>query len=309
MNILQIYRGYGEDNLNPVIDNQVRSIIRIPDANIINFIFPRGGVHYFTHLPALRRVMRTNKIDIVHAHYSFCGIVAKIAALEYPVIVSLMGSDVHGSWVYGVILRFFSKYLWKSTIVKSKQMKAKIPNSILIPNGIDLSHYRPRDFQKSMETTGFTSDVYNIIFVAVNPESSVKNKKLALDAIMNVGSSLKKKIQLHFIANIGYKQMPYYFTAADVLILTSLSEGSPNVIKEAMACNCPIVSTDVGDVADNISGVEGCYVSSFDANEFAGCIHKAVKHAGSALGRESIKHLSSNSVAKQIFRLYKGIHK
>ena len=97
----------------------------------------------------------------------------------------------------------------------------------------------------------------------------------------------------------------YYYNAADVLLLTSLSEGSPNIIKEAMACNCPIVSTDVGDVKENIYNTEGCFISSYDPSDIANKIQKASNYGKSRTnGRENITHLNNNIVAKQILNIY-----
>jgi teichuronic acid biosynthesis glycosyltransferase TuaC len=57
--------------------------------------------------------------------------------------------------------------------------------------------------------------------------------------------------------------------AADLLLLTSLTEGSPQVIKEAMACNCPIVATDVGDIREIIGYTDGCYITTFKPSDVA----------------------------------------
>jgi len=72
------------------------------------------------------------------------------------------------------------------------------------------------------------------------------------------------EIVLHILKDVPYEDIPVYMNASDVLILSSFHEGSPNVVKEAMACNCPIVATNVGDVKWVLGNTEGCYISSFD---------------------------------------------
>ena len=98
-----------------------------------------------------------------------------------------------------------------------------------------------------------------------------------------------------------------YLNAADALVLTSLWEGSPNVIKEAMACNLPIVSTDVGDVKEVIGDTEGCYITSYEPSDVAGKIKLALDFGKRTNGREKIKHLEINTIAKRIIDVYNEV--
>jgi teichuronic acid biosynthesis glycosyltransferase TuaC len=82
-----------------------------------------------------------------------------------------------------------------------------------------------------------------------------------------------------------------------------LHEGSPNVIKEAMACNCPIVSTDVGDVKEVIGETEGCFISSFEAKDIATKLQLAINF-GRTKGRQNISKLESHKIAKEIEKIY-----
>ena len=111
---------------------------------------------------------------------------------------------------------------------------------------------------------------------------------------------------------IAHDLIPKYFDACDLLVFTSLAEGSPNVIKEAMACNIPIVSTDVGDVKWLIDGVEGCYLSSFIPNDVANKLKSALEYSGifgRTKGRERIIDLGldSKTVAEKIIKVYRSL--
>ena len=94
--------------------------------------------------------------------------------------------------------------------------------------------------------------------------------------------------------------------AADLLLLTSLWEGSPNIVKEAMACNCPIVTTDVGDVRTVFGNIEGCFISNFDSDDVANKIERAILFGLRTEGRKKIidNELDSGSIAKKIIDLY-----
>ena len=98
--------------------------------------------------------------------------------------------------------------------------------------------------------------------------------------------------------------------SCDALLMTSRTEGSPQVVKEAMACGCPIVSVDVGDVAERISGVEGSYiVNSREPKDIATALEKAIAFDGKTNGREKILEygLTNELVAKQILGIYEDI--
>ena len=109
--------------------------------------------------------------------------------------------------------------------------------------------------------------------------------------------------------NIDQEKLNLYYNAVDCLIPTSKYEGSPNVIKEAMACNCPIVSTDVGDVKWVIGETEGCYICSFEPEDVAEKIQKALNFGKRTNGRQRIMDLGldSGSVAEKLHSLYREI--
>jgi glycosyltransferase involved in cell wall biosynthesis len=98
-----------------------------------------------------------------------------------------------------------------------------------------------------------------------------------------------------------------YLNACDVLVFSSLQEGSPNIIKEALACNCPIVATDVGDVSERIRNIPGCYIADFTPGDFSCNIVKALDFNGRTNGRASLKNLSTEKVAFDIKRIYTQI--
>lgn len=269
----------------------------------------KGIKGYIKYAFELRKFLKKNKYDIIHAHYSLSGFCATLAGAK-SLIVSLMGSDVMASNSYSKLIEFCSKFFWKATIVKSDVMNKnlKLSNLHIIPNGVNLSLFKPIDKQKAREELNFIEDKKYIIFVS-NPERYEKNYKLAESAVLALN---EKSVELLPVFNMEHEKIVKFMHAADALIFTSLWEGSPNVIKEAMACNCPIVSVDVGDVKEVIEGVENCYLAEYDAKDIADKLKLVLANNGKRTnGREKILKmgLDSESVAKRIISVYKSVVK
>ncbi|MCI0818026.1 MAG: glycosyltransferase, partial [Chloroflexi bacterium] len=98
--------------------------------------------------------------------------------------------------------------------------------------------------------------------------------------------------------------VPTYMNAADVLLLTSDAEGSPMVVKEAMACNVPVVSTAVGDVAEVIGGTEGCHITSQDPAEVVEKLKAALAFGRRTNGREAVKRMELDEISRRIVAVY-----
>jgi glycosyltransferase involved in cell wall biosynthesis len=183
-------------------------------------------------------------------------------------------------------------------------MQKKIKNSIVIPNGVNFQMFKPVEKKKALQKAGFENKKKKIIFVAENINSKVKNFKLAEQAVKLLNNP---DVHLHTVSGCEQEDLVYYYNAADLLLLTSHSEGSPNVIKEAMACNCPIVSTDVGDVRELIGDTKGCYITSFEPEDISKKIILALDFGKRTSKRDHIKHLDNQLIAQKIIHFYKEI--
>ena len=215
-----------------------------------------------------------------------------------------MGSDVYSSKIRSLLIHIFEKFLWAKTIVKSPRMqeKLKLKNAVIIPNGVNLKDFYPINKNTARKKLGWDNRIY--ILFSADPNRPEKNYKLASAAISTIKDA---DINLIPLVGIPYPLMNYYYNACDLLLLTSLYEGSPNVIKEALACNCPIVSTNVGDVSERLSGVDGCFICDFKPADVALKIKLALKHKKSIKGRISIQDLDQIKIAKQIIAVYEKV--
>jgi teichuronic acid biosynthesis glycosyltransferase TuaC len=305
LNVLFVSSGNSKNGISSLILNQGNSLVR-NGVNIDYFSVNQRGIKgYLRAIKPLRKKIKQNNYDLIHAHYSFSGFLCYLSLLKIPIIVSLMGSDVKETKTMQLSSKLFAKYFWRKTIVKSYDLKNSLTliDAEVVPNGVDLSHFHPMDKQGCQNKLGWDVNKKHLLFAA-DPNRKDKNFFLSKTAVeLNNDDNIK----LHYLKNVAHADVPVYMNASDVILLSSPYEGSPNVIKEAMACNVPIVSTDVGDVKEVISGTEGCYISSMDVIDFADKIKIAISFERKTNGRENILHLESNLIAQKIITIYKSI--
>lgn len=273
-----------------------------------------GVMGYLKSIRPLKQFLKANTYDIMHAHYGLSAMVASLANKgKLPFVVSFMGEaelsnktldKKHDyqffSWVWPFLNRLNARFFADSVIVKSKRMGEYIKhnnNLFILPNGVDLDRF----FEKE-HTPGINSTKKNILWIG-NKNRPVKGFDIAQKAV----SLIEEDIEFVHINNIPNEQLCYYYNTADVFLMTSLSEGSPNVVKEAMACNTKIVSTPVGDVPDLLESVSGSYVSNtFDPYEIAQLISTCLNTEIPSNSRQRIISLglSTNDIALKLNSIY-----
>lgn len=301
----------GNNGIEPISTLQGQSLAKIGVEVIYYDVIGRGYLGYILNVPQMRSFIKKNKPDIIHAHYSDKGILSLLTFTNIPIVVSLMGSDVlAGSISHSYLLHICTK-IWDTTIVKSKELLNVLSikkNVVVLPNGIDFDVFQPVEKNEAMQRIGWNPKLINILFCS-DPQRREKNYELAEKALQHL-DPYKYSYKIHFLKNIPIPEMKYYYSAADILLMTSLYEGSPNVIKEAMACNCPIVSTDVGDVKEVLAHTAGCYVTSFDDKDICEKILLAMQYSKQRTqGRENVKHLDSKVVADKLVSIYDNLLK
>jgi len=287
MKILFLYKGKSDEGANRVVVTQGKSL---EERGIEIDYFPlsgRGPGAYLGVLPAIRRRLKSGGADLLHAHYGISGIAGLLSAGRKPLVVSFMGSDILGSHSFRGKLRlwsrlmiylhkFLARYFYSFTIVKSEQMASKLLKNTrfaVIPNGVDISLFRPIDKLLARQKLNLNKDETIVLFPA-DRKNTEKNFALASAAVERVKAG---NFRLLDVNNAGRDEMNLLFNAADLLLVTSFHEGSPNIVKEAMATGCPVVSSAVGDIPWLFGDMPGHYLSGFDAGELAGKIREAAQ--------------------------------
>lgn len=306
MKVLFVSSGNNWNGITHIVQNQGNSLI---DKGISLEYFNIKGKGIKGYLKAsidLRKFLKNHVYDIVHAHYSLSGFSATLAGAR-PLVVSLMGSDIKSSKSNTYLISFFKRFFWSYTIVKSQDM---IPDSVpsgiaVIPNGVDLDFFKPIDKETALEKVRFSPRKKHVLFAA-DPDRREKNFPLAKKAFEKFNDTA---VELHYLKNTPNELMPFYMNASDVVLLTSLWEGSPNVIKEAMACNRPVVSCNVGDVEKLLHDLPGCYLTSHSVDDVSYALTQALEYQKDTNGRQRLidLKLDSGSIANCLIDIYKQV--
>lgn len=284
----------------------------------VEVLHPKPGPSWLRYSVAAIQVFcktLTKRFDIVHGHY---GLWCLLARLQWttPVIASYLGDDVLGTvtidGTYSSKGRFVAAishklcYLVDAVIVKSEQMKQKIRTSqqkiFVIPNGVNFSQFHPIPRSEARTVLGWDQDRYYVLF-GNNPNIPVKNFALA-HASIEILRAKGIDVELVVATGLPHDSIVKYINASNALILSSKAEGSPNIVKETMACNIPVVATDVGDVASVIGHTEGCSVCTHNAEDLANALQRALEHKGPTTGRQDIHHLDSATIAQRVIAVY-----
>jgi len=324
MNILFIVSGNSSNfEIAPFIKRQADSIERMNQN--VNFyrVKEKGLIGYLRNVKHLRKHIINNHYDILHAHYTFNGLLALLTFTKHPIIVSYMGSDTYGDYnnrgkrrflsnVNVIISKIIQPFI-QAIIVKSPNLQKYIyckKKLNLIPNGVDMDYFIPGDRDISRERLGIKYYASAILFLG-NPEEPRKNFTLLKEALNVIND--KQIVLLNPFPVAPFEILDYYLSA-DIFVLSSYNEGSPNVVKEAMACNCPIVSTNVGDVDWLLGEITGHFITSFDTINMSEKIMQALQFAkeiGRTNGRDRIIELGldSETVANRIIEVYNKVLK
>ena len=291
------------------VQDQVEAIRR--QGVEVDVLFINGRQSKLNYLWGLFRLwwqLLKKRYDIVHAHYVFSGIIARLQPF-IPVVVTYHGSELGVGpqhWLF-MLSRAAQPFFQKVIVVSPRMLKMLNPlNVLVIPCGINLEEFKPIPPAEARQQLGLPLDKPLVMWAGEHWQS-VKRYAMLEQAVALTRQSLPE-VQLVLVSGQPHEMVPNYMSACDVLALTSIYEGSPMVIKEAMACNLPIVSVDVGDVAQVIEGTTHCYIVEPTPEAVAEKLCLVLSSRQRTDGRSKIGYLSSDSIAERITRVYTELH-
>jgi teichuronic acid biosynthesis glycosyltransferase TuaC len=261
------------------------------------------------------------RYSLVHVHAGETSLAARFF-VGPPMLVSYCGDDILGdpredgsipphtrvrSWVVRTGSQLFTR-----TITKSLQMHERLPRATrarnsVIPNGVDTTVFRPLDRIEARADLGWPADEYVVLFAGTRPDSPRKRRALAEAAVRDAEERLGEPIRLHVAGSVPPDEVPLLMNASDCLLLTSSIEGSPNVVKEALMCNLPVVATPAGDVEELLEGVEPSSVCPPDAAALGAAVADCLRTRDRSNGRAVAGRLASGRVAGRILHLYRAM--
>lgn len=254
----------------------------------------RSVLAYAALYPRVLRASRDD-YDLVHAVQ---GVVAPLALAQptRPVVLSLWGTDLYGR--LGPLSRWCARCA-DATVVMSHEMADRLDGpATVVPHGVDTDRFRPRDRSAARETLGWPDDLAVVLFPA-HPARPVKDYPRAERVVDAARDRLDAPVALRALADVPHDRVSTHMNAADVLLLTSTHEGSPNVVKEALACNLPVVSTRVGDVPARLASVTPSAVCDTDA-ELVHAVTNVLRSRRRSDGRNAVRDLTPDRLAGRL---------
>ena len=261
----------------------------------------------------VRRRLAGGQFDLVHAQFGQSALLALPKRL--PLVITFRGDDLLGvvgddgrPTRAGRILQRLSRLAARSAnavIVVAQHMTQHLPavKAVhVVPSGLDLDLFRPQPQGPARARLGLPTDERLVLFVG-EPAEARKRYDLANRAVQRVAPSLRARLVVAW--KVPHAQIPDYMAACDALVFTSSQEGSPNAVKEALACNLPVVSVPVGDVAERLNGIEGCELCADDRPEtIAAALERVLTRGERVASRAAVSYLDERLLTQQVIAIY-----
>lgn len=286
------------------------------EVDLFPFRGARQAKNYAAAWREVRKRVRHGSYDLVHAQFGQSGLTA--LPKRVPLVVTFRGDDLEGiigeNGRYipaGWLLRFLSRMVARqadAAIVVSEHMKQHLPRSVgshVLPSGLDLELFRPEPRDEARRRFGLSPDQRLVLFVG-NPELARKRYALAKQVVEKVGRSIPTRLLIGW--GKPHHEIAGLMNACDALLFTSMQEGSPNAVKEALACNLPVVSVPVGDVPLRLKGVKGCELCPDDqADTIVAALERVLRRRERSEGRAAVQDLNERVLTERLIDIYRSV--
>lgn len=286
------------------------------DVDVFHFRSGKRPWNYLLAWLRLRRRMARGRYDVAHAQFGQSALL--VLPKRLPLVVTFRGDDLEGIvdrrgriTPLGRILKLLSQGVARcadAAIVVSAHMKQFLHPSVrtyVVPSGLDFRLFRPIPRDEARRHLGLPPHKRLVLFVG-NPELPRKRYALARDAVAVLNRTLPAELVVAW--GTPHADIPFLMSACDALVFTSLQEGSPNVVKEALACNLPVVSVQVGDVPLRLKDVEGCELCADDRPEtVAAALERVLRRNHRVAGRDTVRDLDEARLTAQVIAIYRSV--
>jgi glycosyltransferase involved in cell wall biosynthesis len=315
-----------------------------PKSLVLPFGFMRKRSLQFFSRSSLRKVGKSAlKFNLMHAHrldYGYIGVKLK-ERYNTPLVITTHGSDVYdfpwkGNYEYS-LARFILRNVDHVIAITRNEFELLLSlgcqsNKIsVIPNPVDVNVFRPISQLKSRSLLNLP--LQKKIILTVGTLTEVKGHIYLIDAmkliskirgdvvlvivgsgpLKNLLSAKVKKLGLNgkvfIVGEKPHNEIPLWLNASDLFVLSSINEGLPSSILEAIACGKPVVATRVGGIPDIISSSDvGILVEPKDTYALAQAILEALDRKWEfEIIRENARKYSIRNVVNQILQVYQQV--
>ena len=322
--VTNIYPTASNPALGTFVEQQVKGL-RGADIDVeVLFVDRRkyGPGAYLSVPSRIHSALRRFDASLVHVMYG--GVMADVVTRtvrDRPTVVTFHGSDLLGEQLSGRARRLIARYgvlaSWKTAcratgiVVVAKLLQEALPSNIdrskvrIIPCGIDMTRFSPLERSSCRQQLNWDGERFHVLFNS-NGDDPVKRLGLARGAIEAL-NRMGTRAEMHELRGVSNHDVPAWLNAADVLLLTSRHEGSPTIVKEALACNVPVVSVDVGDVREQITGIDGCHLASPTPDDLADKLRMVYAGPRRVQARPRMEALSVERIALRLRDFYEEL--
>jgi teichuronic acid biosynthesis glycosyltransferase TuaC len=303
--VTAMYPRPGKEGYGAFVMHQVEQLRALGhEVEVIDFPSYRSRIEYLKAAYQVFRRTRRERFSVVHAHYGVTGI-ATIFRNSVPLVVTVHGSDA----LIGRVEPFVTKLVCKmadATIVVSSNIARKIAGRT-IPCGVDLSIFDQKPQAEARKRLGLVANRKYVLF-PFGPERTVKRFDLVSEVVRQL-SAEGMDIEPLTVSKVHFREMPWYYSAADVMMLCSDSEGSPTSVKEALACNLRVVSTNVGDVSEIVKGIAGIEIVEQTVEALKSAVKRALQPPADFVfqSRPAMDRYSQEKTVNAVVDVYRSV--
>lgn len=303
------YKQGFQDHIMPFVSEQGDAIRALGHEVGVFLVEGKGLLSYFMSRKQLLDKIKAFNPDVIHAHYGLSGITA-VLQNKVPVVTTFHNGETLGFWqnflssifsLRASYMIYVAQHIYEKVYFKRKK------NYSILPCGVNLDECTITDHEQARLELGFDADKKYILFGGAF-ENLRKNYPLLQKGIELLQ---RNDIVTMEMKGLSRAEVSKLLCACDLFALPTKSEGSPQALKEAMACNCPIMATDVADIKHLLGNVEGHYICTFEPKNVAETLAKALEFNQRTKGRERIVELGLENcqIAQRLVDIYKTIVK
>ncbi len=317
MRILFVVPGPAQGHSMIFARRQAESLVRLGlGVEMFHLRSRTSPVVMFREFLRFRKTIRASRPQVIHAHYgTVTGLFAALGSGSIPLVITYRGSDLNrlpsARGLRPALGRLFSQLAAlraRRIVCVSRRLQDRLwwrrSRTTILPSGVDLETFRPEPQVRVRRKLGWSERERVVLFHAAGDP---RNKRLDL-AIRALEEARQRPIRLEVMdGSVDPEQVPALMNAADCLLVTSDSEGSPAVVQEALASNLPVISVDVGDVAERIAGVSHSSVLPRDPGALGRALAQVLSVPRRSDGRKRSDEFSAERMAAQLLRLYREV--